>query len=101
MARSSIFPLLDHDTDEGNDSRCASWPNGGSFGRSGCYGRTRGLPPEGFRLLRPSKLVFLVLPTFLLLTVVPVPGRLGTLVNPFQMEIRPLTCYVPDWLKCM
>jgi len=44
---------------------------------------------------------FLVLPTFLLLTVVPLPGRLGTQCVHFRMEIWPLTCYVPDWLKCM
>ena len=44
---------------------------------------------------------FLVLPTFLLLTVVPLAGQTGHTVCPFRMEIRPLTCYVPDWLKCM
>jgi hypothetical protein len=45
-------------------------------------------------------MVFLVLPAFLLLTVVPY-WQTGHTVCPFRMEIRPLTCYVPDWLKCM
>ena len=28
-------------------------------------------------------------------------GHTGHTVCPIRMEIRPLTCYVPDWLKCM
>ena len=43
---------------------------------------------------------FLVLPAFLLLTAVPCWQTAHT-VCPFRMEIWPLTCYVPDWLKAM